>query len=136
MVSGVPGEIYGYEMAHQIGGRLPWKELFQPTIDLCLNGYRVSRALGTTMRTCEEPIRNHKALAGMFINPATNHVYKEGDFLKRPALGRTLQLISEGSSRTFYDSDLTQTIVDEINSNGNCVFESTDPVSYYIFVFN
>lgn len=42
---GVPGELRGYAEAHSRHGRLPWAELFQPTIRLLRGDYRMPRVL-------------------------------------------------------------------------------------------
>lgn len=42
---GIPGEVRGLHLAWTLGGRLPWKQLFQPAINLCKNGIKVSQAL-------------------------------------------------------------------------------------------
>ena len=39
------GEIAGYRAAWERFGRLPWAELFRPTIELCENGFVIARAL-------------------------------------------------------------------------------------------
>jgi len=39
----VPGELRAYEKAYkEFGGGVPWRDLFQPTIDLCRNGFVLS----------------------------------------------------------------------------------------------
>jgi len=35
----VPGELAGYWEAHQQFGKLPWADLFKPSIELCEKGY-------------------------------------------------------------------------------------------------
>lgn len=44
MAVGVPGELRGYVAAYQRFGKLPWKDLVQPSIDLCEKGYNMSKA--------------------------------------------------------------------------------------------
>lgn len=42
---GVPGELRGYWAAHQRFGVLPWKDLVEPSLELCRTGYNMSKAL-------------------------------------------------------------------------------------------
>lgn len=43
---GVPGELQGYAEAHRRYGRLPWTQLFQPTIELLQGGFQLPPVLG------------------------------------------------------------------------------------------
>ena len=36
--SGVPGEVHGFHLAWKNHGRLPWRDLVQPAIDIAKNG--------------------------------------------------------------------------------------------------
>lgn len=46
---GIPGEIKGLYEAWKIGGRLPWKDLFQPTIKKLREGWNVSEPLAVAI---------------------------------------------------------------------------------------
>lgn len=47
----VPGELRAYERAYKdFGGGVSWKDLFQPTIDLCRNGYVLSPSQGEAIQ--------------------------------------------------------------------------------------
>ena len=58
----VPGEIRGYWLAHQIGGRLPWKDLFQPSIKLCREGIVVGSPVAFAMSRQTETIEKFQGL--------------------------------------------------------------------------
>ncbi len=65
----VPGELRAYEKAYQeFGGGVPWKDLFQPTIDLCRNGYAVSASQGEAIRQSKSSILNDPTLRLIFFD--------------------------------------------------------------------
>lgn len=46
---GIPGEIKGLYEAWKIGGKLPWRDLFQPTIKKLREGWNVSEPLAVAI---------------------------------------------------------------------------------------
>lgn len=116
--TGIPGELYGYYVAHKLGGKLPWKELFEPAITLCTNGYYVSKALDKILKTLESSVKKTPALADLFVNPLTEKPYVLGDRIRRPQLAKTLRFIAENGAESFYNGKLTRIMVEEINKNG------------------
>lgn len=110
--------MYGYWKAHQIGGKLEWRELFEPAIKLCEDGYIVRKSLANAIAEKESLIRKNSGLREAFINAETNLTLKAGDLARRTKLGRTLRILAENGYQAFYNGILTPTIVDEINTNG------------------
>ena len=56
MAVAVPGEIAGYAAAWRRYGRLPWAELFWPTIQLCEEGFPVTAAIQTGIDSAWEAL--------------------------------------------------------------------------------
>lgn len=53
----VPGELRGYwRLYNRFGGGVPWKDLIQPTIDLCKNGIRVTSFLQNMLKGQKEQL--------------------------------------------------------------------------------
>ena len=59
---GIPGEIKGLWLAHQIGGKLPWKDLFQASIKMCRDGMAVSGPTASAISTNIEKIERNQNL--------------------------------------------------------------------------
>lgn len=59
----VPGELSGYFEAHQRYGRLPWKDLFTPTIDMCEKGIEVSGHLSKGIAKTKDILLKYGAAA-------------------------------------------------------------------------
>lgn len=110
--------MYGYWKAHQLAGKLPWSELFEPTIRLSQEGHAVSNTLGFMLNKEAKLVARDKGLSEMFVNPSTRKVYARNDVIKREKYAQTLRLISKYGYQAFYNGPLTKLMIDEINKNG------------------
>lgn len=128
----VPGELKGYWELHQKYGKLEWKRLFKPVIELCRKGHVVSRYLGNILRKHIDKIRQAPTLAEIYIDPVTNDVYRVGEYIRRPQLADTLELIAnEGAATLYKNGTLAQTLVKEIQDDGG-IINYDDFLSYNV----
>ncbi|KAF7694810.1 gamma-glutamyltransferase 5a isoform X2 [Silurus meridionalis] len=111
---GVPGELRGYERAHRLYGRLPWKHLFEPTISLTRDGVRISAMLSRYLLILQN---KHTPLSALFKRP-NGELLKEGDMVKFEKLTETLQKVADGGAQEFYIGEVAQTLIRDIQAAG------------------
>lgn len=125
----VPGELKAYKLAHGIYGRLPWKDLFTPTIEMMREGFPLSSATARALRVTEQygmKLIDFPLLCEIFCsNTTTGELKKEGDLIFMPNLVTTLEGIANEGPDYLYESPVTVQIVNEIKERGG-VLENID----------
>ena len=113
----VPGAALGLEAVHARYGRLPWRELLLPAIELAEGGLDMSRQqahlhaiLDLILRHSEEGRRVYSRPDGARLLP--------GDRLSLPDLGRTLEQLADEGSAALYHGDLGAAVVDAMGATG------------------
>ncbi|XP_060050937.1 glutathione hydrolase 5 proenzyme isoform X2 [Erinaceus europaeus] len=114
---GVPGELRGYAKAHKRHGRLPWAQLFQPTIELLRGGYHVPPVLSQFLKSeLLRPFLQASSLKQLFFNGT--EPLGPGDPFSWPALAATLETVATEGVDAFYTGDLGRMLVEDITKEG------------------
>uniref|UniRef100_T1JDL0 Gamma-glutamyltransferase n=1 Tax=Strigamia maritima TaxID=126957 RepID=T1JDL0_STRMM len=114
----VPTTLDGFWKIHQRFGRLKWAKLFEPTIELCTNGYEISAMLEEAIRKDKNNILKESSMHELFVNNITGNFLKKNDILKRPVHARTLRIIANEGIASFYNGSLGKSLVSEIQEKG------------------
>ncbi|XP_060522603.1 glutathione hydrolase 1 proenzyme-like [Cylas formicarius] len=117
----VPGELRGYWALYKKYGYLPWRELVEPTIQLCRNGIYVTAYLARNYREKRDLIYADPVLRDIFFDPDTNDTYVEGQYVKRLRLARTLEVIANEGGDALYTGSLVESLVKDIESKGGII---------------
>ncbi|XP_059145080.1 glutathione hydrolase 1 proenzyme-like [Physella acuta] len=119
----VPGEVLGMWEAHQLLGRLPWKELFQPSIRLALEGFPCEPIQASAIRSqLNSGVYDRwPQLRNLVTNPETQTWYRAGETVRNPKLAHTLQRLADGGAAEFYNGSLADDMVAEIQAAGGII---------------
>ncbi|KAL0124727.1 hypothetical protein PUN28_006527 [Cardiocondyla obscurior] len=117
----VPGELAGYWEAHQQFGKLPWADLFKPSIELCEKGYVLTLVQYDGFTYNKKSIYNDPTLKELFVDPATNEFRKPGSIIRPRALCETLRIIAEKNATEFYNGTIGRLLVDDLQEQGGII---------------
>lgn len=117
----VPSEIKGYKEAHEKFGRLPWSAIFNPSIKLCEDGFPVPKHLEDYFIKERNKLSKDPDTIKTYTNPATGDLYKAGEIMKLPALGKTLKTIATEGAESFYTGNLSKDILLDLKDKGSLI---------------
>jgi gamma-glutamyltranspeptidase/glutathione hydrolase len=118
---GVPGTVRGLAMAHAKFGKLPWKDVVMPAVELAENGFALSAPLADELNVVLE------RFIGVF--PSSKATYGKpdgtkwaaGDTLRLPQLGRALRAIAEQGPDVFYTGWIADSLDAQMRANGGLI---------------
>ena len=110
---GTPGVLHMLDTAYRDGGRLAWKELFDPAIKIATEGFRISPRMSASIAGSAASLVRDPEARAYFLNP-DNSAKATGTLLTSPALATTFATIANGGIAAFYGGAIAQDIVAEI----------------------
>ena len=122
LAAGVPGTVAGLWLAHQRLGRLDWKRLVQPAVDLARGGFPVSWELLPFMERLA--VVDHPWYAEtrrIFLQDG--EPFEPGTTLTQPDLARTLERIRDSGRDGFYRGETARLLADSMRRHGGLITE-------------
>lgn len=109
---GVPGTVAGMEYALKKWGTMSLAQVIEPSIKLADKGITVTPTLAKLLKLEEENLGKWESTRAIFFK--NNAPLKEGDLLVQKDLAKSLKLIAKKGSKVFYEGEIGQKIVAEM----------------------
>lgn len=152
----IPSFVRGLADAHARYGRLPWKVLLEPAIELAAHGFQVypylyqfwepgaTQKLGLDGPSVEELLRATPECARIFLKEG--RTYRVGQVFKQTDYARTLEHLAHEGAASMYTGALAKAIADDFDKHDGlftrddltrCTTEFHEPHStpYHDYVF-
>ncbi|MGZ5114272.1 MAG: gamma-glutamyltransferase [Usitatibacter sp.] len=126
---GVPGTPRLLELAHVRHGKLPWKALFEPAIEIAERGFpvspRFSKLIGEDKGLADEPA------ARAYFFDAQGQPKTTGTLLRNPEFAKTLRALAEHGADAYYRGDIARDIVAAVQGHRNAGTLSLEDLAGY-----
>lgn len=113
----IPGTVAGLYEAHKRFGKLPWKQLIQPTIDLASKGMVMTDDEAVTLAERRQALGKDPGALKVFYKP-DGSTYGPGETFRNKDLVWTLKQIQARGADGFYRGPVAERLVAGVQAGG------------------
>lgn len=116
---GVPGSVDAIYQMHQKLGKMPWKDLIQPAIDLANNGFLLTKREAEYLnRSKEQFIKTNRYKIHVVRD---DRPWQAGDTIYYKDLAKTLERIRDKGRDGFYKGETAELFAKEMEKGGGII---------------
>ncbi|SEI89377.1 gamma-glutamyltranspeptidase / glutathione hydrolase [Dyadobacter sp. SG02] len=130
LASGVPGSVDGMAQAHAKYGKLAWKQVLQPAIDIAKNGVVLTEREARSLNSIKSDLLAVNPGSSYFLNP-TGKDWAAGDLLVQKDLSKVLKRVQKKGRDGFYAGKVAKQLVKDINKNDEGIISKQDLADYH-----
>ena len=119
LAAGVPGAVAGLVEMHHMFGRLPWRDVVMPAVELARDGHELDSTRAHYIESSAERLARFPSTAAILLPGGTP--LARGTVWRQPELARTLQLIADSGTAGFYRGRTADLIVAEMRRIGGLI---------------
>ncbi len=108
----VPGAVAGWKELSSKYGTTPIEDILDVGIQLCHEGFSVSKELFNSLNIHSEELSGQKSGYSFYRD---SQPYNFDTFIRRPQLGKTLELLKEHGLEYFYNGEIAKEISNSVN---------------------
>jgi gamma-glutamyltranspeptidase/glutathione hydrolase len=121
LAPGVPGTVRGLELAHKRFGKLPWKEVLNPAVQLAEDGFVMTKNLANDLnRQLSGVMGKYPASVEAYGKPGGGK-WAEGDRIVLKDLAKSLRAIADQGADAFYKGWIADSIAEDMKANGGLI---------------
>jgi len=121
LAPGVPGTVRGLELAHKRFGKLPWKEVLNPAVQLAEDGFVMTKNLANDLnRQLSGVMGKYPASVEAYGKPGGGK-WAEGDRIVLKDLAKSLRAIADQGADAFYNGWIADRIAEDMKANGGLI---------------
>lgn len=129
LASGVPGSVDGMVQAHAKFGKLSWKQVLQPAIDIAANGVVLTEREARSLNAIKSDLLAINPGSSYYLNPAGKD-WTAGDLLVQKDLSKVLKRIQKNGRDGFYAGKVAKQLVKDINRSNEGIISKQDLADY------
>lgn len=114
----LPSCLAGYAELHRQYGKLPWRDVVQPALELAEQGFAVTEELAGILRVMRGEMDFPSTLRVFFPGGRAPEV---GENFRQPDLARTLREVAEHGAEAFYRGDIARRIGKFFQEHGGLI---------------
>jgi len=122
LASGVPGTPAGLCLAHKRYGKLPFKDVVQPAIDLAEKGFTVSYQLSESLKSVAGLLGQFSESRRIYLRDG--EYFEHGELLVQEDLAWSLKMIRDQGARGFYLGPVAKRMVSAYEQHSGWITEA------------
>ncbi|XP_034393351.1 glutathione hydrolase 7 [Cyclopterus lumpus] len=120
LLVGVPGMLSGMQQAHQLYGRMPWKDVVAMAAEVARDGFNVTHDLAEALAKVKD-LNMSDAFQDLFL--PGGEALPSGLLTRRLDLAAILDAVSAEGLSEFYGGNLTQEMTSAVQARGGVLTE-------------
>ena len=116
---GVPGTVAGLFFAHKKYGKISWKKLIQPAIDIANNGFIMTKGLYSSAKNVIS--KKQTFFLKNYFNNDQDEIVKPGEVWYQKKIAKTLEAIKDNGKDGFYSGWVAKKIISFMEKNDGLI---------------
>lgn len=116
LAGGVPGTVLGMHEAMSRFGRLKWRDVVQPALDLAEKGFAISETQARALTGGRGRLSRFDETARIYLR--SGELYRPGETVRLPDLAETLRRVRDGGAKEFYTGETARRIDADMQATG------------------